>query len=98
MRLATVIAACLKIAVGFSIVFASDLKNLDQGGESETTARVTSEESRRVEKFISDYYRAVSRRDLDGVLANFATNVDYLGSERDKDFVRKDLAMYLRRW
>src|SRR5216117_1462989 len=97
MRLA-VVTACLEIIVGFSIVCASDLKNLDENGKTDTARRVPSETSTKINRFITDYYRALSHRDLDGVLANFDTTVDYLGGERNKDYIRKDLTMYLSRW
>jgi N-acetylmuramoyl-L-alanine amidase len=95
MRLLRLIA-CLEILL-FSIAFPSDLEILDQDNKDHPAA-VEREVSRRINEFVNDYYRALSHRDIEGVLATFDTKVDYLGSERAKDYIRKDLTAYLKRW
>src|SRR5437764_159235 len=88
---------CLEI-ISFSFAGASDLENLDQGSRNDAPRRITSEASTKIDRFIADYYRTLSRRDIDRILANFDAKVDYLGGERNKEYVRKDLQGYLGRW
>jgi N-acetylmuramoyl-L-alanine amidase len=96
MQLARLIA-CFE-ALALSIGLASDLRVPNQNRKSAPVLPVRAETTAKINQFVIDYYEALSHRDLDRVLEAFDNNVDYLGGERTKDYVRNDLSMYVSRW
>lgn len=52
-----------------------------------------------VRQFVRDYYSALARRDINGVLANFDNVVNYQGNgKRGQSFIRADLYKYVSKW
>jgi N-acetylmuramoyl-L-alanine amidase len=91
------LVACFE-ALALSVGLASDPRVSDQNHKSAPVLPVHAEISAKINQFVADYYEALSHRDLGRVLETFDNNVDYLGGERTRDYVRKDLNMYVSRW
>jgi ketosteroid isomerase-like protein len=52
-----------------------------------------------VRQLVRDYFAALSRHDLEGVISKFADTVNYQGEGlRAKSYIRLDANNYLRRW
>jgi N-acetylmuramoyl-L-alanine amidase len=50
-------------------------------------------------RFVTDYYKALSRKDVSNVASKFADSVSYREDrQRDRAFIEKDLRDYIARW
>lgn len=59
----------------------------------------TASDTEEVRAFITDYLAALSRRDINAVVAKFDTTVDYQGNgKRGQSYIRGDTGAYLRKW
>src|SRR5439155_7107389 len=70
-----------------------------QPGYAMTPSVSPVDETEAVRQFVRDYYAALSRQDLDGVVSMYADDVDYQGQgHHDRRYIRNDTRNYFRRW
>jgi hypothetical protein len=65
---------------------------------SAETSHSSTDDSDVIRDFINGYYTALSRHDLDSIMSKFAETVYYDGKQRDKRYIRRDIASYLQKY
>ena len=86
--------------IDFPIVFtgkAADVWPIEIRGSSPQAENAPALSKEDVQKFVTDYWKAYEKGDLERLIASYASSVDYYNNgQRDKSFILKEKQTYLR--
>jgi N-acetylmuramoyl-L-alanine amidase len=90
---------CVPVTIFAGVVCSLGLASQASEQTSPTAVKSVPISAEEATEFVKEYYSALSRADVAGVVAKFGESVNYREDrQRDRTYIEKDLRIYVARW